>query len=220
MTFQSPLQDCIAEIDELERNVKSSLDRMYDNLHQALDWQRQFEASASHELRTPIAGLQAQLEEARLNPGEVDLDNLLERTLSDVDRLHTIVKDLFLLAQLPPAHQPSDSPNVNLSELVRAELAKRRDRLEVRVETDPEAVIQGVAARLQRLVSELLDNAQRHGRCVVLVRVQRMGDGVELVVADDGAGIDEADRERIFEPFARLDTARSRHQGGSGLVLQ
>jgi signal transduction histidine kinase len=219
MTFKSPLEKSLAEVDVLEHNLKHSLDRLYDQLHQALDWQRQFEAGAAHELRTPIAGLQAQLEEARLHPGDVDLDNLLERALSDVDRLHGIVKDLFLLAQLHTASQPHDPLDVDLSQLVRTTLAQRTDRLEVKVEAEPGVVVHGVAAKLQCLLSELLDNAQRYGRHLVLVQVQRREDRVELVVANDGPGINKADRERIFEPFARVDSARSRHQGGSGLGL-
>jgi signal transduction histidine kinase len=219
MNFRSPLENSIVEVDALEHMLKQSLKRMHDQLARALDWQRQFEAGAAHELRTPIAGLRAQLEEARLHPTDIDLDNLLDRTLNDVERLHSIVQDMHLLARLQSADEPSDPVIVDLSQLVGTILRHRADRLEVKIEIEPGVMVLGVAAKLQRLVSELLDNAQRHGKRMVLVRVQRLEDGAELVVTDDGSGIKQANRKRIFEPFTRVDSARSRQAGGTGLGL-
>ncbi|MEU8172483.1 ATP-binding protein [Microbispora hainanensis] len=69
------------------------------------------------------------------------------------------------------------------------------------------------------MLSKLLDNAQRHAKTVVFVQVRRTAHAAELVVADDGDGIGEEDRERVFDRFTRLDAARSRDRGGTGLGL-
>jgi signal transduction histidine kinase len=76
-----------------------------------------------------------------------------------------------------------------------------------------------VPHQIARLVNALLDNAHRHAAGKVRVEVHRNTNSAELTVADDGAGITDADRERVFEPFARLDSARSRDRGGTGLGL-
>jgi signal transduction histidine kinase len=213
------LRDCLGELDELERGIKHGIDSMCGKLYQAIDWQRRFGAEASHELRTPIAGLRAQLEEARLHPAEIDVNGLIERALNDVERLHALVDDLYLLAQLHAAAQSSDLAMLDLGDLVQSEVARRTDRHDVKVQAVRGALVRGVDARLRRVLSELLDNAQRHAKSVVFVHVRRTAHAAELVVADDGDGIDEEDRERVFDRFTRLDAARSRDRGGTGLGL-
>lgn len=219
MTAGLHLRECLAELHALEGIVKHCGERMRGRLYEAIEWQRRFEADVSHELRTPVAGLRAQLEEARLHPDGVDLDELLERTLNSVERLHAVVNDLYLLAQLQEAAQPADPVPLDLTDLLQGELARRTDRINIKFQAEQGVMVRGVAVRLRRLVCELLNNAQRHAKDLVLVQVRKLEDAAELVVADDGDGIDEADRERVFEPFTRLDAARSRAAGGSGLGL-
>jgi signal transduction histidine kinase len=79
--------------------------------------------------------------------------------------------------------------------------------------------VDGVDIHLTRALTNLLDNAQRHADKTVQVEVHRNGAHAELVVTDDGEGIAEADRERIFAQFVRLDGSRSRDRGGTGLGL-
>ncbi|WP_167530611.1 sensor histidine kinase [Microbispora hainanensis] len=219
MTSLRHLRDCLGELDELERDIKHGIDSMCGKLYQAIDWQRRFEADVSHELRTPVAGLRAQLEEARLHPGELDVDDLIERALSDVERLQALVDDLYLLAQLQAAAQPAERALLDLGDLVQSELARRTDKHDVKVQVVRGVLVRGVDTRLRRMLSELLDNAQRHAKTVVFVQVRRTAHAAELVVADDGDGIGEEDRERIFDRFTRLDAARSRDRGGTGLGL-
>ncbi|MCC5576353.1 HAMP domain-containing histidine kinase [Microtetraspora sp. AC03309] len=183
-----------------------------------LSQQRQFVADASHELLTPIAGLRAQLEEARLHPGEGDLDEVLGRALRDIDRLQTIVHDLLVLARVGTA-PPEEWSRVDLAELVRDEVSMREDGIPVRLLLSPGLVFHVVADEFRRVVRNLLDNAQRHASRTVRVEVRRNGRYAELIVTDDGRGIASADRDRIFERFSRLDTARCRDHGGSGLGL-
>jgi signal transduction histidine kinase len=102
---------------------------------------------------------------------------------------------------------------------VRTELARHEARPGVRLALMPGVTIDAVHTQIGRVATNLLDNAQRHAKSTVLVEVRRRGDHAELVVDDDGEGIAEEDRERVFERFTRLDAARSRDRGGTGLGL-
>ncbi|MER5651202.1 ATP-binding protein [Streptosporangium sp. NPDC002524] len=202
------------EIHELADSVNRTLAR----LEGAMERQRQFTADASHELRTPLAGLRAQLEEAQLHPGETDLGDLLAHSLSDLDRLQSIITDLLLLAKLE-CNPSKVRERIDLATLVRAEVSRRADPRRVRLVLAPEVPVDAVHSQIGRAVTNLLDNAERHAREAVVVEVRANGDGAEVIVDDDGEGVAEADRGRIFERFARLDAARSRDRGGTGLGL-
>ncbi|MBP2707178.1 HAMP domain-containing histidine kinase [Microbispora sp. RL4-1S] len=209
------------EVARLARTVNSTLSRIEEAkeaTERALTQQRQFAADASHELRTPLAGLRAQLEEAQMHPGQTDLGELLERALGDVDRLETIISDLLLLARVGARGRAEHCP-IDLSELVSDEVGRRADRIPVRLSLESGIVVSGLAAHLTRLLTNLLDNAQRHARHQVAVAIRRDGAVAELSICDDGTGVPPSQRERIFERFTRLDSARSRDQGGSGLGL-
>ncbi|WP_424531319.1 sensor histidine kinase [Sphaerisporangium viridialbum] len=187
-------------------------------LERLLDQQRQFIADASHELCTPVAGLRAQLEEAQLHPDQTDLISLLDRALGDVNRLQQIVTDLLVLARLKTG-EPVERERVDLGELVQTQLHPERFRRAVRLRLDPQVTVEAVRGQLARVFAGLMDNAERYARSTVQIQVRLDGEVAELTVADDGEGIAEADRERVFEPFTRLDTARSRDRGGAGLGL-
>jgi anti-sigma regulatory factor (Ser/Thr protein kinase) len=79
--------------------------------------------------------------------------------------------------------------------------------------------VNAVSTQISRVITNLLDNAQRHAEQTVQIQVSRKGDSAELAVTDDGDGIAEADRERIFQRFTRLGAARSRDHKGTGLGL-
>ncbi|WP_336205149.1 sensor histidine kinase [Nonomuraea sp. LPB2021202275-12-8] len=202
------------EVAQLARSVNGTLARLERSALQ----QRQFASDASHELRTPIAGLRAQLESAQLYPDDTDLPTLVEGALRDTDRLEAIMTDLLLLARIGSRVDVAMEP-VDLAELVRQELAARKDKLPVRLELADDVVVQGVRMQLARVLTNLLDNAQRHADSEVRVTVSEEGDQAVLAVENDGSHIPEEDRERVFERFTRLDAARSRDQGGVGLGL-
>jgi signal transduction histidine kinase len=209
------------EITRLVRTVNNTLGRLEDaraRADRALVRQRQFAADASHELRTPIAGLRIQLEEAQLHPGGTDLPQVLDRALLDVDRIQAIITDLLLLARIE-ANAPQALTDIALPELVEAEISRRADRHPIRLTSESTIVVHAIPTQLSRVLTNLLDNAQRHAAHTVEVRVRRNGEHAELSVTDDGTGVPEADRERIFQRFTRLDEARGRDQGGSGLGL-
>jgi signal transduction histidine kinase len=188
----------------------------------AAEQQCRFAADAAHELCTPVAALRVELEEARLHPEETDLSELLDRALGNVDRLQTIVTDLLTLARAQSA-APIDRQRVDLAELVHVEVSRHGDRYETSVlpvaEGDPGVVVDADRFQLRRVLAILLDNAYRHARSSIRVQVRLDGEAAELSVTDDGQGVAVADRERIFQPFARLDAARDRRHGGAGLGL-
>lgn len=199
------------EIAALARTVNATLDR----LRTAVDAHRQFVADAAHELRSPMAVLRTRLELAA--PAEKELAG---EALADVARLQSLTSDLLLLARLD-AHAPLRVGEVDLAQLVAEEAACRRPRTDVRVTLDitPDVRISGSADHLRRLVANLVDNAVRHATAGVTVRLTRTPGHAVLDVTDDGPGIPAEHRATVFERFTRLDHARTRDTGGSGLGL-
>lgn len=202
------------EVAKLAKSINSTLDR----LERSAEQQRQFASDASHELRTPIAGLRAQLESAQLYPDDTSLETLVDSALHDTDRLEAIMTDLLLLARIG-SRVDVVKERIDLPELVREELAGRVDKIPVRLEMTEGLVVEGVLTQLRRALTNLLDNAQRHAESSVAVSVHKDDGYAVLAVQDDGAGISPAERERVFERFTRLDAARSRDAGGTGLGL-
>ncbi|MFI5854204.1 ATP-binding protein [Streptomyces parvulus] len=200
--------------DEVAR-LASTTNETLAALEASVERQRRFVADASHELRSPIASLRTQLEVAAAHPELLDLDGAVEDTV----RLQRLAADLLLLARLDAGERPADA-RVDLAALAREEAAGRAG-VSVREEGgDSGAVtVAGSRGQLGRVLANLLDNAQRHARSAVEVSVRRDGGQAVVGVADDGEGVPEADRERIFERFVRLDAARSRDDGGAGLGL-
>ncbi len=187
-------------------------------LEASVERQRRFVADASHELRSPIASLRTQLEVGAAHPELLDVPG----AVADTVRLQTLAADLLLLARLDAGERPAPRA-VDVAALVADEAARRTgDPHPLRVDLPdggPGPVVSGSPAQLSRVLGNLLDNAQRHAASAVRVTVARRGDRAVIEVADDGAGVPEADRERIFRRFVRLDDARSRDDGGAGLGL-
>ncbi|MFE5959141.1 sensor histidine kinase [Streptomyces rubiginosohelvolus] len=208
-----PEPDSRDEIAALARTTNETL----TVLEASVERQRRFVADASHELRSPIASLRTQLEVAEAHPELLDLPG----AVADTVRLQVLAADLLLLARLDAGEKPGGG-TVELGALVREEVSQRTgDRIAVAVEV-PEGgafEVNGSRGQLSRVVGNLLDNAQRHAEGSVVVSVAADGRGVRVEVRDDGAGVPEDERERIFERFVRLDDARSRDDGGAGLGL-
>ncbi|MGP4006138.1 sensor histidine kinase [Streptomyces sp. 4N124] len=202
-----PVPDTHDEVARLARTTNETLAA----LETSVERQRRFVADASHELRSPIASLRTQLEVAAAHPELLDLDG----AVADTVRLQHLAADLLLLARLDAGEGPTDT-RVDLAALAREEAAGRAG---VTVEAFDAVEVVGSRGQLGRVLANLLDNARRHARSAVTVAVRRDGDRAVVEVADDGDGVPEADRERIFERFVRLDAARSRDDGGAGLGL-
>ncbi|ARX80864.1 MULTISPECIES: sensor histidine kinase [Streptomyces] len=199
------------EIAALARTVNATLDR----LRGAVDAHRQFVADAAHELRSPMAVLRTRLELAAPEDKQLAAD-----ALDDVERLQSLTADLLLLARLD-AREPQRTTIVDLAQLVAEEATRRRPRPHVRVRLDltPDLIVDGSPDRLRRLVANLVDNAVRHATTTVDVTLTTHAGQAALDVTDDGPGIPPHHHTTVFDRFTRLDHARTRDTGGSGLGL-
>lgn len=206
------------EIARLARTVNATLDR----LERSDARQRQFTADASHELRNPLAAVRSRLEVA-LAADRPDRESVAA-ALADTERLQRIAADLLLLARLDGGPAPRAEP-VDLALLAAEDLARRpAPRVPLRLDAPAPVPAAGDPARLERALANLVDNALRHARTGVVVRAAaepsaERGPCVVLEVEDDGPGIPEPDRDRVFERFVRLDADRGRTGGGTGLGL-
>jgi signal transduction histidine kinase len=200
----------------LARTINQVLDRL-----DASAWrQRRFVADASHELRSPLASIQTQLEVALAHPELADWPATAREIEQEVAKLQRTVDDLLLLARMdedtPPRHDLVDLDELVLAEAMRA---RERGRVEVDVDRVSGARIQGDPDQLTRVVRNLVGNAERHADRRVRLELRMLDGQAELVVVDDGSGIPPADRERVFQRFTRLDEDRGRRRGGAGLGL-
>ncbi|QKW24030.1 HAMP domain-containing protein [Kitasatospora sp. NA04385] len=203
--------------DEIAR-LAHTMNAMLDRLEAAGVRQRRFIADASHELRSPLAVLRTQLEVAHTHPDPAVRAEMVAGALQDTDRLQSLAADLLLLARLDAAGHDGPRETLDLAELARTATAGRP---RVALHARDGALVLGNRLWLGRLLTNLLDNAQRHARTGTTVRVATdPADGsVLLDVGNDGPPIAPADREKVFERFTRLDDARSRDDGGTGLGL-
>jgi len=206
--------------DEVGRLART-LNEMLARLDESNRRQRAFVADASHELRSPHANMRAQLEAALAQGEGADWPAVGARVLHEEQRVEHLVDDLLLLARTETLGPTQHRELVDLDEIVLREVEPLRARGQVRVDlSDLEGGrVYGDPDQLRRLVRNLLDNAERHAGSVVSAQLGSDGAVVELVVADDGPGIADADRERVFERFTRLDDVRGRETGGAGLGL-
>ncbi|RPK57767.1 Sensor histidine kinase MtrB [Streptomyces sp. ADI96-02] len=205
-----------ASRDEIARLARTTNETL-TVLEASVERQRRFVADASHELRSPIASLRTQLEVAAAHPELLDVPG----AVADTVRLQVLAADLLLLARLDAGEKPQ-STVLELGALVREEVSQRTgDRIAVAVRAPEDAAfeVSGSRGQLARVIGNLLDNAERHAESLVAVSIAAEAGGVCVEVRDDGAGVPEDERERIFERFVRLDDARSRDDGGAGLGL-
>ncbi|WP_445270779.1 sensor histidine kinase [Streptomyces sp. DSM 41634] len=203
------------EVARLAETMNATLDR----LEASGIRQRQFIADASHELRSPITVLRTQLEVALAVRDPELWPELIGGALEDIERLQHLAADLLLLARIDAA-QPVAAVPLDLTALVREVVEGRLgDRVPVRADLEADVEVTASALWLGRVVTNLVDNAQRYAERSVDVTLRTTARGVVLEVVDDGPGIPASDRERIFERFTRLDDSRSRDHGGAGLGL-
>lgn len=199
-----------------------TLNEMLDRLELAAARQRTFVADAAHELRSPLAALRAATDVARAHPDAYRSAELAEELGAEVLRMQHLVDDLLLLARVgsvPQVRTPFDlRAAVDEALTVARGATPDPERVSVVVtgaSGPASAPVPGDPAAVTRVVRNLLDNALRHAASEVRVTV---GPG-EVVVDDDGPGVPNQDRERVFERFVRLGAARERDSGGSGLGL-
>jgi signal transduction histidine kinase len=214
LSLRVPVPEGRDEIALLAHTANETLGR----LELAVTQQRRFASDASHELRTPIAGLRLRLEEALLHPAEVDPRTSIQAALGTVDRMEAIVDDLLVLARLRSGDTVSGEP-FDLAGLVAEVVEGQASGVPIQVHISEHVFVRGSRVQVMRVLENLIANAQRHAESEVSVRVAEENGLAALEVADDGGGIAPRDRERIFQRFVRLEDGRRRDPDGTGLGL-
>jgi len=205
------------------RLLAESFDHMLERLDDAFSRQREFVSDASHELRTPLTAIRGQLEvlSREPNPSPQRVREVEQTTLREIARMQRLVDDLLTLARLDEGAQPVpqeiEVPGF-LAEL--AEAASKADR-RIRLGPAPRGTLSADPDRIAQVVRNLLRNAGEHCAATGTVRLSAEADGswLRICVDDDGPGIPEGERERVFDRFHRVESSRSRSSGGSGLGL-
>ena len=205
--------------DEIGR-LAATMNRMLARLESARNSQRRFVSDASHELRSPITTIRQHAEVVVAHPDRTTATELAEVVLAEQRRMQRLVEDLLLLAradeQVPFARAP-----VDLDDLAFEEGHRLRSATSLRVDTSKvgAARVHGDVDALRRVLRNLGENAARHASSRIDIALADRGGDVVLTVDDDGQGIPEPEHDRVLGRFVRLDEARSRDDGGSGLGL-
>ena len=207
-----------------------TMNAMLNRLETSQRAQRAFVSDASHELRSPLATLTTATELAAAG-NEATRTRLLGTIAGELGRLRRLVENLMTLARADADDLLEAREDVDLDDLLDAEARRLRatSTLLVAARLEPVRLSGGDTQRLAQALRNLVDNAERHARTTIRLSVHArdgvgaagvVPDGVAVLrVDDDGDPVPEADRERIFERFVRLDESRSRDGGGSGLGL-
>ena len=219
----------IAELDRL----RTSYNKMLLRLSESFETQRQFTGNAAHELRTPLALIQAQLDLYHTTE-HPDSTTVAEETIQMVteqnERLSKLVRTLLDMSELQTVSRNDRIELHSLIEEVLTDLEPLAQEKKVELiqksqgagaKADEELFLTGSDILIYRMLYNLVENAIKYNRenGSVTVSAIRKKNEVVLTVSDTGNGIDEAFREQIFEPFFRVDKSRSRELGGVGLGL-
>ncbi|GAA3507959.1 signal transduction histidine kinase [Streptosporangium album] len=209
----------VPEAHDEVHSLAVTLNDMLARLEKADTRQRSLVSDAAHELRSPLASIRLQLEVALGHPHGQDWRETAEGVLEDTMRLARLAEDLLALARLDErGGAPGRREPVELDQLVPQTVERYGETVTVKIGDGP-MVITGDALDLGRVLVNLVDNALRHTNGPVAVELRAEGADAVLSVTDDGPGVPEPDRERVFDRFTRLDSARSRDEGGAGLGL-
>jgi heavy metal sensor kinase len=212
--------------DEIEQ-LSVALNRMIRRLEDAVRSSKQFVADASHELRTPLTVMRGELESLAQDAGlGGEIRETLGSVLEEVDRLGEIVDGLFALSRLDAGEAPAERVKFDLGELAattasQMSLLAEDKRVSVSCESAGGVTVEGDRARLKQVVVNLLDNAIKYTPSGGQVRlaVRREAGFAVLEVSDNGIGIPADALPHVFQRFFRVDSSRSREQGGAGLGL-
>ena len=212
-------EDAISEFRQLSR----SFNQMLERLNNAFAAQRQFTGNAAHELRTPLALMQAQLElfsaeHPDMRPETAEFLTLLRE---QTERLIQMTRTLLEMSNL---RQVARNERIQLAPMIEeifTDLAPLSDKRGVTLTAEGDGIMTGSDALIYRLIFNLAENAVKYNRPGGSVRVSVTQEPEKLLlrVSDTGCGIPEECQRSIFQPFFRVDKSRSREYGGAGLGL-
>lgn len=196
------------------------INHMAGRIEDLMEAQRSLLHSVSHELRTPIARLEFALELLDAKARDPELSRRIAAMEGDLSELNNLVKELLDMSKLDSTRTLQGAP-VELEALLRdccATLPPSPQQVACELASGL-GTVEADARLLARAVGNLLRNAQKYAQERIVLSARRTPDGVEIAVDDDGPGIPAEERERIFDPFYRLDRSRDRATGGFGLGL-
>lgn len=223
------------ELAQQFNKMAESLEASFDQVRAAEAAQRELVANMAHDLRTPLASVQSYVE--ALEDGVISDEETFRRYLatirSETVRLGGLIQDLFELSTLDAKRggkrrlEPAAAEDVLIGLLPSFAKPLESKGLKLRAELPEEPMLLQMEARhLQRIVQNLLENAIRHSPHggMIVIAAEALNDTTgrrwyRMSVSDEGEGVPEEERERIFERFYRTDRARSRESGGAGLGL-
>jgi heavy metal sensor kinase len=219
-----PIENSEDELGHLARAFNATLAR----LEAAFDQLRRFTADASHELRTPLTAIRSVGEVALQTPkSATEYRDVIGSMLEETDRLTRLVDSLLTLSRADAGHIHMEKAQISLLGLAQeasslVEVLAEEKRQRISVEGEPALSVSGDRLILRQALINLIDNAIKYSPVggEILVRVGTGKDGNLMVeVVDEGPGVPQDHRLRIFDRFYRVDTARSREWGGAGLGL-
>ena len=212
-------EDVLPEFKQLSR----SFNQMLERLNTAFAAQRQFTGNAAHELRTPLALMQAQLELFSAEHPDVRPETAEFLTLlrEQTERLIQMTKTLLEMSNLQQVARNERIQLAPMIEEIFTDLAPLSDKFGVTLTAEGDGIMTGSDALIYRLIFNLTENAVKYNRPggSVWVRVTQKTEKLLICVSDTGCGIPEEYRQSIFQPFFRVDKSRSREYGGVGLGL-
>ena len=210
--------------DEIRR-LGETLNEMLDRLRRSFERERRFVADASHELRTPVAVIKAELEGAlRAGGHDPQVREALVASVEECDHLAQLAEDLLVVARTSEGGLPVRPAALDQRGLLGGVARRFSDRAgergrSISVDAAEEQSIYGDESRLRQALGNLVDNALRHGHGEIVLRARRSGPGVAVEVTDQGDGFAPGFVEHAFERFARGDLARTRAGTGLGLSI-
>ncbi len=223
LSARIPTRGTHDEIDQLIANLNAMLAR----IQQLMDGLRQVSSDIAHDLRTPLGRLRQHLENARDRATTTaDYETATEAAIAEADALLETFSALLRIAQVEAGSQKRAFTDLDLSALARSvgeayQPAAEDSGHTLRIDIEDGVHLTGDRQLLAQMLSNLVENALRHtpqGSTVALA-VRRAGAGFAIEVADNGPGIPEAERGRVFDRFYRLDRSRSTAGSGLGLAL-
>lgn len=205
------------------QQFSSSFNSMIDRLDEGFTAQRQFTGNAAHELRTPLALMQAQMElfsaeHPDVTPETAEFLSLLQE---QTERMSQMTKTLLQMSELRTVPCNDRIELAPMVEEIFADLAPLAEEKNIALTCDGDGIITGSDTLIYRMIFNLTENAIRYNRSegAVHISVHDDGNNLQIRVKDTGSGISEQYRESIFQPFFRVDKSRSRAHGGVGLGL-
>ena len=205
------------------RQFSDSFNQMLERLDEGFTAQRQFTGNAAHELRTPLALMQAQLElfsaeHLDVRPETAEFLTLLRE---QTERLTQMTKTLLEMSNLQQVARNEQLQLAPMVEEIFTDLAPLAEKLSITLEAEGNAALTGSDALIYRLLFNLTENAVKYNRPGGSVRVELAQEQETCIirVSDTGCGIPEVYQRSIFQPFFRVDKSRSREYGGAGLGL-